>query len=200
MIEEEWRTIKGYEGLYAVSSLGRVKSLGNDKSRKEKILRPGKAEKGYLFVGLCRNGKPKWYKVHRLVLSTFNPIENMENLEVNHLDENKLNNNLSNLEWTTHENNINHGTRTLRAAEKNSIPIAQLTLDGKLVKAWKSSMDAEREGGFYTSGINACCKNKYSREGNNIYKGYKWQYLSEYIHNIDLRIKKVILFNKEYEF
>ena len=184
MDEEIWCDVKGYEGLYVVSNWGRVKSLGNDKSRKEKILRPQKDGGGYLFVYLCRNGEPKMYKVHRLVLMTFNPCENMKSLQVNHIDEDKTNNHLSNLEWVTPKDNQNHGTRNKRISEKNtngkkSIPIVQLALDGKFVKAWKSSHDAERECGFNPGAIIQCCKNKFHREGNNIYKGYKWQYLHE---------------------
>ena len=84
---------------------------------------------------------------------------------------------------------------------KLSIPVVQVDPStAKVVNVWGSSMDAEREGGFHSSAINACCKNKYSREGNNIYKDYKWQYLHVYMHNIDSRIKKVILFGKEYVF
>ena len=54
---EEWRDIKGYEGKYQVSSLGRIKSLGNSKARKEKILNPGNNNKGYLYIILCKNSK-----------------------------------------------------------------------------------------------------------------------------------------------
>ena len=179
MDEEIWKDIEGYEGLYQVSNLGNVKSLNYNRTGKERILKPGKTKRGYLYVALCKEGKPKMYQVHRLVLSTFNPVENMENLEVNHINENKGKNYLSNLEWTTHKDNVNHGTRNDRISEKNSIPIAQLSLDGKLIKAWKSSYDANREGGFNQSHIIQCCKNKFHREGNNIYKGYKWQYLHE---------------------
>ena len=204
MIEEEWRDVKGYEGLYQVSNLGRVKSLNYKRTGKSKILRPRNNGLGYLQILLYKGGECKWYGVHRLVLSTFSPVENMENLDCNHCDENKENNNLNNLEWCTRSYNNNYGTRNKRAAEKNtngkcSIPIVQLTLEGKFVKAWKSSMEAER-GGFNQGAIIQCCKNKYLREGNNIYKGYKWQYLNYYISQIDPRIKKVILFNKEYEF
>ena len=191
-MEEVWRDIEGYEGKYAVSNLGRVKSLERIDSLgrlvKEKILSPGNNGHGYLFVNLCRNGERKRYKVHRLVLSTFNPIENMENLDCNHLDENKENNNLNNLEWVTHKENINHGTRNDRVGEKlrgkfntkKSLPIAQLTLEGKLVKAYKSSYDAQRIGGFDPGNINKCCKGKLKT-----YKGYRFMYLSEFLdkHN-----------------
>ena len=220
-MEEVWRTIVGYEGLYAISNMGRVKSLNYGRTGKEKILRPCKDKDNYLQVGLYKGGKPKWYTVHRLVLSTFNPCENMDELQVNHIDENKENNNLSNLEWCTCKENCNHGTRNMRMAEKLrgrtlsdetrkklsgakrklSKPIVQIDPStNKIVTVWKSSHGAKREGGFNQGNIISCCKNKYSREGNNIYKSYKWQYLHVYIHNIDPRIKKVILFDKEYEF
>ena len=184
--QEIWCDVKGYEDLYQVSNKGRVKSLGNDKSRKEKILKPQGTRLGYLQIMLCKGGERKMHQVHRLVLMTFAPCENMENLQVNHLDENKENNQLNNLEWVTCKENINHGTHNDRVAEKNtngkcSIPIAQLTQDGKFLKAWKSSMGAEREGGFNSGAIIQCCKNKYMRDGNNIYKDYRWMYLSEFM-------------------
>ena len=194
-MEEEWRAINDYEGLYEVSNMGRVRSLGNGCSNnsKERILKPGKDGKCYLFVVLCKNGERKRYKVHRLVLMTFAPCDNMKSLQVNHIDEDKTNNRLSNLEWCTCKENINHGTHNDRMAENKSIPIAQLTLDGKLVNVWKSSKDAERGGGFNNSHIISCCKGSYKTHG-----GFRWCYLYEYISKIDPRIKKVILFDKEY--
>ena len=96
---EEWKDIEGYEGLYQVSSLGRVKSLkdNNDKSR-EKILKQGKMKNGYLKVNLWKNEKVKQYYVHRLVANAF--IENPSSLPwVNHKDENPSNNRVNNLEW-----------------------------------------------------------------------------------------------------
>lgn len=113
---EEWKDIEGYEGLYQVSNLGRVKSLWFDK---EKILKAYKNRYGYLCIGLCKYGKKKTYKIHRLVASAF--IENSNNYpEVNHKDEVKTNNNVNNLEWCTREYNHNFGTRNQRVAEKNS--------------------------------------------------------------------------------
>ena len=101
---EEWKDIKGYEGLYQISNKGRVKSLYN----KSKILRPGK-RKGYFFVWLYKNKKRKQYSIHRLVAEHF--LLNPDNLPVvNHKDENKLNNNVENLEWCTVEYNNNYGT------------------------------------------------------------------------------------------
>lgn len=114
---EEWKDIKGYEGLYQISNKGRVKSLGNNKSRKEKI-RDGKIDNnGYKRIGLCKNGKEKKYKIHRLVAQAFLP--NPDNLPVvNHKDENKLNNNVENLEWCTQEYNCNYGSRNEKISGK----------------------------------------------------------------------------------
>lgn len=114
---EEWRDIKGYEGLYQISNLGRVKSLrDNHGNYREKILNPSN-RKGYLIVSLCRKGRKREFKVHRLVALHF--IDNPNNYsQVNHKDENKENNRVDNLEWCTPKYNSNYGTRTQRASEK----------------------------------------------------------------------------------
>ena len=93
---EEWRDIIEYEGLYQISNKGRVKSLGNNKNRKEKILSL-KPINGYMRVFLYKNGKPKPYSVHRLVAIAFIPNPN-NYPEVNHIDEDKTNNIVENLE------------------------------------------------------------------------------------------------------
>lgn len=103
---EEWRPIVGYEGLYEVSNLGRVRSFkwGREEIRKLHI-----TKKGYLEVGLCKEGKQKMFKVHRLVAQAF--IPNPEGLPViNHRDENPKNNKVDNLEWCTYKYNSNYGT------------------------------------------------------------------------------------------
>ena len=113
---EIWKDIKGYEGLYQISNKGRVKSLGNNKTKKEKILSPGK-HKGYFYVSLYKNRKEKKYSIHRLVAQAFLP--NPDNLPVvNHKDENKLNNNVENLEWCTQEYNVNYSSSNGRPGKK----------------------------------------------------------------------------------
>lgn len=182
---KEWRDTPGYEG-YQVSNEGDIKSLANDKSRKEKLLKTLVDGGGYLFVGLCKEGKVKYPRIHRLVAEAFIPNPHGYT-EVNHKDENKINNTVwinddgtvdldkSNLEWCTHEYNINYGTRNQRVTEANSKRVYQYTLDGTLVKIWSSTRECDRNG-FNTGAVSDCCNNKYIREGNNKYKGYIWSY------------------------
>lgn len=205
---EIWKDIEGYEGKYQVSNLGRVKSLNYNHTGKERVLKPSDNGGGYLQVDLCKDSKRKSYSIHRLVLTAFKPVDNMEKLDVNHKDEVKTNNALDNLEWCDRTYNMNYGTRNKRAAEsltgvyntKCSIPIVQLTLEGTLVNVWRSSMDAQRENGYNHGAIIQCCKNKFNRPGNNIYKNYKWMYLHEYLHKKHTNISTLILNNKVYDF
>lgn len=111
---EEWRPIEGYEGLYEVSSLGRVRSLDRYDSsnhfRRGKILKLQTDGRGYLMVVLSSNNKAKMYLVHRMVAIAF--IPNPDNLpEVNHRDENPSNDNVDNLEWCDRKYNNNYGSR-----------------------------------------------------------------------------------------
>lgn len=191
-MKEIWKDIKEYYGLYQVSNMGNVKSLNYNHTKEEKILRLGVDRNGYLIVNLYKNGKCKSLRVHRLVLRTFNPVENMDKLEVNHKDENKKNNNLDNLEWCSRSYNNNYGSRTQRTEK----PVVQLDpTTNKVINVYRSSMEAKRQG-FNQANIIQCCKNKYAKHSPNIYLGYKWQYMSDYIKSIDSRIKKVILFDK----
>ena len=121
---EEWRSVIGYEGLYEVSNTGQVRSFdryvkysnGRIHLHKGKVLSPIKDKDGYLQVNLCNNGKIHQIKIHRLVAQAF--LLNPDNLpQVNHLDEDKTNNSVDNLEWCTVKYNNNYGTRTIRAKE-----------------------------------------------------------------------------------
>ena len=142
---EEWKDIPGYLGYYQISNLGRVKSLnrtivyspskfypnGRVRVLKEKILTPSVDKKGYEFVQLFINGNYRSKKIHRLVAEVF--ISNPNNLEqVNHKDENKKNNKVSNLEWCTLIYNINYGTGKYRKTLNKRIPVVQYDLDGNL--------------------------------------------------------------------
>lgn len=113
-MQEIWKDIEGFDG-YQVSNLGNIKSL---KKPNHPIIMKQYEHRGYRLVHItASDGTRKVCQVHRLVLKTFNPCDNMDNLEVNHIDENKANNCLDNLEWMTHKNNVNHGTGHNRAIE-----------------------------------------------------------------------------------
>ena len=162
MIKEYWKSVVGYEGLYMVSNWGRVKSI---KFGKERILKPVTNSSGYLLVHLCKDGKVKSFTVHRLVAEAF--IPNPYNLpQVNHRDENKLNNNVDNIEWCTNEYNINYGTRT----ERYSKPVLQYTLDGEFVREWPSARECGRNG-FNPRHVGDCCRSE-----RKTHKGFIWRY------------------------
>lgn len=109
MQEEVWKDIEGYEGLYQVSTLGRVKSLARERVSKDKILKSSGVR--YKLVCLYKSGIVKYVKVHRLVANAF--ISNPENKpQVNHKDGNKFNNSVSNLEWATSKENCIHAVQT----------------------------------------------------------------------------------------
>lgn len=155
---EEWRPIQGYKGLYAVSNKGRVKNLETGKVLKNKI-----DGAGYLAVGL----KGKNYNVHRLMAQAF--IENPLSLpQVHHKDENKLNNDISNLEWVSASKNVRH------SIYKQSFKINQYSLDGEFIKTWDSLRQIEHETGLKRQSISKVCKGKQTHAYN-----YKWQYLDE---------------------
>jgi len=185
-ITEVWKDIKGYEGRYQVSNMGRVKSLertfidkiGRKRSRKERILRSGQDHYGYLLVKLYNgSGTGKNFKVHRLVCEAFH--ENPENKPcVNHIDENKTNNTANNLEWCTVAENNKHGTRPTKIAKANaknkSKAVGQYTLGGKLIKVWQSTHEVERQLGFASPNISAVARGKRKTA-----YGYVWKYIDE---------------------
>ena len=128
-MKEIWKQIKGYECYYEISNLGRVKSLAKNiykkdgsfmKYKPENIKKLIKTKDGYLSVKLCIDGFNKSFLVHRLVASAF--IDNPLNLpEVNHIDTNRSNNNVLNLEWTTHKDNVTHSKKLNKYKNKNGV-------------------------------------------------------------------------------
>ena len=180
--KEEWRPVKGYEGLYEVSNFGRVKSLNYNHTGKEKILKPFKRKDGYLQVILCRNGKGKMFSVHRLVASAFLP--NPNNLpQVNHKDEVKTNNCVSNLEFCDCKYNINYGSHNERvaAAQRNNparskVVEASKFSDFRTIEfRFASTREADRNG-FNHGNVSTCCRGCFNREGNNRYKNLYWRF------------------------
>ena len=183
---EVWKNIKGYEGLYQVSNKGRVKSLertiidktGRKRLRKELILKPKTERNGYLRVNLCNGcGKVKRFYVHRLVCEAFHG--NPKNKPcVNHIDENKANNTVSNLEWCTYEENNKYGTRPAKVAKANvknkSKPIGQYTTNGKLIKVWQSAKEVQRQLGLSQGNISEVARGKRKTA-----YGFVWKYVEK---------------------
>lgn len=154
---EIWKDIPNYEGLYQVSNLGRIKSLYN--YRKYNILTP-RIKRGYYTIGLRKNGKRKWHLVHRIVASAF--IMNVDNKpQVNHIDENKLNNRVDNLEWCTASYNNNYGTRQDRVSNTNKLrkEVYKYDLNGNLIEKYRSVKDAAIKNNHSISTISEYCRN-----------------------------------------
>ncbi len=130
-VGEVWRDIKGYEGLYQVSNLGKIRSLrcwtGRIYLVRNKILNPSKNQKGYLQVQLCKNGKRKQCLVHRVVAEIFIPHYDEKQDIVNHIDGNKLNNIVENLEWCTQKQNVQHAIKNnLFKPNKNNLKCVEV--------------------------------------------------------------------------
>ena len=187
---EIWKDIKGYEGLYQISNLGRVKSLKrkiknfyNYYYHKEKILKLCINKKtGYVYVCLNKNNKGKVMVVHRLVAETF--ISNIDKLPyVNHKDENKQNNCVDNLEWCTAKYNANYGTRNSKLYNKTSFKkghkpktckkVEKYSFDGELLGTYYSIREAAVKNNFSASSIYRCCEGKIKC------RNYIWKYANE---------------------
>ena len=176
---EYWKDVKGYEGLYQVSNLGNINGLNrvlkNNHVWKERILKPCKGSNRYLHVRLYKNGKVKTITVHRLVAEAF--IPNPLNLpQVNHKDEDKTNNLVSNLEWCDCKYNINYGRRNEKASKamtngKKSKTVLQLRKDGSLVRIWPSASEVHKVLNYSQGHISECCRGE-----RHLSYGYKWCY------------------------
>ena len=161
MKEEIWKDIQGYEGLYMVSNLGRVKSLNYHRTGKERIMKPSDNGHGYLFVVLCKDGKDKNCRINRLVAQAFLP--NPNNLpEVNHKDENPKNNRVENLEWCSRQYNVDY------SLSKAVIGIDKVS---GLILEFPSTREAERQTGISKGNICDCLKGRQKSAG-----GFYWQY------------------------
>lgn len=174
---EKWKEINGYEGLYMISNYGNVKSLNYKNHGTEKILTPKKNNKGYFGVELFSNGIGKYFLVHRLVASAF--VDNKENLPVvNHIDENKLNNNSENLEWCTYSYNTSYSLnkrkeiRGLKRKSKYNSKVLMKDFDGNVLSVFENISDVKDKLNFNYWSIRQCCmKNRKQAYG------YKWEFV-----------------------
>lgn len=175
--DEIWKDIQGYEGLYQISNYGRIKGLSkiskwNNRVWKEKILKQ-RVVKQYKQIFLYKDGIGKEYKVHRLVAQAFLP--NPDNLpQVNHKDGNKLNNNVSNLEWISARDNQLHSVYVLGNGKFR--PIEQYDKEGNFIREWEQIRIASNSLNIDESAISKCCKQKRMTAG-----GYIWKYKEEQI-------------------
>lgn len=175
---EIWKDIAGYDGKYQVSNYGNVRSFS--KWKNGGFLKPGIGTTGYLFVNLVQDGRKTTNTkvIHRLVANAFLP--NSDGLaEVNHIDGNKQNNNVDNLEWVSRHENIRHAIEhglikyKYGKSNHNSKAVLQMDKNGNIIREWDSVADIHRELGYSTNGIICCCNKKPK------YKtayGYKWEY------------------------
>ena len=172
---EKWKDIKGYEGYYQISNLGRIKSLprdvGSNRCKKETIMKTSIDKDGYEHLVLCKDGKQKHFRVNRLVAQAFIPNPNNYPV-VNHKDENKTNNDVKNLEWCTNEYNHNYGTRNERVGKSLSKKVICITTG----EIFNSMREACRKYNISSGSMTECCQGKRKTAG-----GYKWEYFKEEI-------------------
>lgn len=196
---EIWKDIKGYEGLYQVSDLGRVKSLKREVKNKngfrivkEKVLKPIINNKGYYVYGLRKNGKLEMKLLHRLIGEHF--LENKNKFTcINHIDGNKLNNRIDNLEWCTYKHNIKEAFRlglNTYTYQKNfqhnywkgkygkdhncSKCVLQYDLNNVFIKKWDSITDASKKTNINYYSISNNCRGKQKSAG-----GFIWKFKEE---------------------
>lgn len=150
-MQEIWKPVKDFEGLYEVSNMGNVRSLNYRCTGEIKILKPGKDKRGYLKVNLYKSSKYSSKRVHRLVATAF--IPNLDNkTQVNHIDGNKQNNTVSNLEWCTNSENMQHAWRTGLRNEETKRKISE-SLKGKHhTEETKKKMSESHKGKMKSAG------------------------------------------------
>lgn len=175
-MRELWRDIPGYEQLYQVSNYGNVRGKDRTCQSKKGVIRfvPGKElsktidKGGYLRVTLTKNAKSKLIPIHRLVMLAF---VGPSDLTVNHKDENKTNNMLSNLEYVTMQENLRFGTRAKRSNKDRQKPVECYDLKtGETVNRF-DGVNATKEFGFRPQEVSACCSGKCKS-----HYGYGWRY------------------------
>jgi len=195
-MEEIWKDVQGYEGLYQVSNHGRIKSLPRlDSMGRQKgglVLKPKSRKDGYKRINLYYKGKMETYLVHRIVANAFIPNPYVKP-QVNHIDEDKSNNKVNNLVWMTAKENINYGScieRSVKNRDQKSIAkkvdhkaigkniryihskkVVSIDKDGNKC-LYDSLTDASNATGLWRQNIGKCCKNIYKTSG-----GFHWKFI-----------------------
>lgn len=191
MSKEIWADVRGFEGLYQVSNRGGVRAVNYNHTGKPKHLKLAVNRAGYLCAYLYKADKVHCVRVHRMVAQAF--IPNPEGKpQVNHIDFNRVNNSVENLEWCTASENIIHSYTNshrkiprgaehhffgvCRGANPTAKKVVQLDASGTVVKVWDCMTSVCDELGIQLSAICAVCKNKRKTAG-----GYKWKYYEEMV-------------------
>ena len=189
-MNEIWKDIEGYEGIYQVSNLGRVRSLDRyiikphsktgkpvDYFKAGCVVTQTHLRNDYYGVCLKYNGTKKHCLVHRLVAKAFVPGY-FEGADVNHKDCERTNNRADNLEWVTRRENLMYHTpdnetpmEQIHKGQRK--PIIQMTLDGEFIKEWPSIHAAHIALGIDTKSINGCCHGRY---GTKTAGGFRWKF------------------------
>ncbi len=177
IMQEIWKDVVEYEGLYQVSNLGNVRSLdrveqcnGTFRQRKGTYMSKKSDKNGYLTVGLRDGFSQKFKKVHRLVAEAF--IENPKGLpQVNHKDEDKTNNSSDNLEWCDSKYNVQYGTGIQRRSVQKRKCVVQCDLRGAVLREFVSVTEAAKSINKETTAISGCCKGIRKTA-----YGYVWKY------------------------
>lgn len=181
---EEWRDIEGFEGIYQVSSFGRVRGLDRYVRQKNKygsmmdvfirgvIIKPFNVNSGYSYVFLKRRKEHLSFGIHRLVAKAFIPNPNGLRY-VNHKDENKKNNHVDNLEWCTCQYNNTYGS--VKERQVANLPtkkaVIQMAISGEVIAEYPTIKAAARAVGASSICISRCCRGKIQTS-----QGFRWAY------------------------
>ena len=204
---EIWKPVVGYEGLYEVSNLGKVKAIKWHRGEEEKEMRPYTTYKGYLRLRLTKNGKGKQFQIHRLVAEAF--IPNPENKPyIDHINTDRTDNTVwlnedgsinyekTNLRWATNKENCNNPISRQNYSKSNkgktAVPILQFDKNMKFIKKWESMADAETSLGI-KSRLSEYCGNKYGRKTAG---GFIWRYADDY-ERIPFKVFDLELYRKK---